>query len=258
MSKNPEQDSIYDHLTPILKNAFLQFPLLGQALYRHLSNDLSITNKNVQLIITDIISDLLDKQQYDEVHNYIPLLHPGKKEDAKLFLHHTFNTLIEREHKPNELTKQEPNNSKNLYTYHVLSALLASDSSATLVDIYHALRYEQYTLNRKQKTQEESKSKQAYQDLTALVSNAPLFWHHFYHFVQANDIHFAEYIILRCLDLLQQRQYTDAVDLLKPFQPLTPLIILLAWDKYKEDMAVYKDILAPLWEYQSVGCLFFH
>ncbi len=226
-----------ERIPQLLKSVILQSPLLAYSLFtRHIASDVNPTaSRTVQTIVVDVTAQLLSQRQYEDVYYLLQFLHVVKKEELKSLLTKLFTSLIELEVERNKLPSQDE---KRILRTKVFSSLISTDNGIHLLEFYTSLHDELlYMLQRKQRV-EEPKVKPL-EDLS-LSKHSATFWHHFYNFVRANDIHFAEYVILRCLDLIQQRQYNEALDLLQPFQQLSSLVILLAWDKYKEDLAFHK------------------
>jgi hypothetical protein len=182
-----------------------------------------------------IISELLDNQQYDSMYEFIQFL--VLKEDLKPELATLFSSFLQ------QVQTQHESTSKTLHRCNLYTALLAADpEDAQLLKYYHSL--EDGVLIQQRRTME--KEKRVCEALL-VKENSQLDWNLFFHFIMANQIHFVEYIIQLCLDFADHKRLDQVALLVKPFQPLKPLIFLLLWDRHKGEMISDTSFIPSFW-----------
>ncbi|EGG14850.1 hypothetical protein DFA_10723 [Cavenderia fasciculata] len=69
------------------------------------------------------------------------------------------------------------------------------------------------------------------------------FWYWYYHFIRVNNKHFLEYAMQVAIELVKEKRFQEVMIIIQPFPKLLPLIIVLGWDYFREDIASRKKLL---------------
>lgn len=249
-SSRRQNISLSEASLKILKRIFLLFPLLGSAISKHLSfipsdntnSPLYETTKKLQEIYIDIASNLASKQPTEATH-FLQFIGNLNKEDVRLMLKKLFRTLIDTQSKA---SPDSPLSKQQIY-----SAILSSDNGASILEFYTSLEDQTY-LEWKQNL-ETTKQLPA-----SLVYNSTgktedsKFWNNFFNFINANQLHFIEFIVSTCISLAVERKFEEISQFLVPFEQLKPLVFLFIWDRHKEHIISNKKFLQTFWTYNQV------
>ena len=73
------------------------------------------------------------------------------------------------------------------------------------------------------------------------------FWAQYFDFVTISKNHFIEYIITQFFDLIDQHRFEDCRVLLYPFPQMKPLLLLMCFEKFGNDIKSKQAILDMLW-----------
>lgn len=73
------------------------------------------------------------------------------------------------------------------------------------------------------------------------------FWAQYFDFVTISKNHFIEYVITQFFDLINERRFEDCRVLLLPFHQLKPLLLLMCFEKFGDDIKPKQEILDMLW-----------
>jgi hypothetical protein len=73
------------------------------------------------------------------------------------------------------------------------------------------------------------------------------FWSQYQSYISVTKRHFLEYVLMKGIDLLSARQWSDANMLLTPFAKLKPALLLMTWDKFSSDIDAREQLLSMLW-----------
>jgi hypothetical protein len=69
----------------------------------------------------------------------------------------------------------------------------------------------------------------------------------FYHFIRVTKHHYLEYVLTKAIDLILNKDFESCHILLQPFERLKPLILLMTWDKFENDIDSRKKLIKLLW-----------
>ena len=272
-----------------LRNVFMLFPLLGKSICRHLSSSNAAfisTTKSLQQIYIEIINNLLENKQYDEACFFLQFLNFTQETEDLPGLQDLFLKLIRlsqlEQQQLEEYTLQDSdyshNNAAVLMKYKIYESLLSSDSSYPLA--YYLL------LEEKAVRQQDNENniptpflllKTAESPIVgSLSSSSPysspklspsaefegnrldLFWSRYYNYLRATSKHMIEDVITRALSYLRNKRFEDAALILSPFPTFKPLIILLSWSYFDDDICAKDTLMSLLWDDQvSSVCIFF-
>lgn len=73
------------------------------------------------------------------------------------------------------------------------------------------------------------------------------FWAQYFDFVTISKNHLIEYIITQFFELIEQHRFEDCRVLLYPFQQMKPLLLLMCFEKFGNDIKSKQQILDMLW-----------
>lgn len=73
------------------------------------------------------------------------------------------------------------------------------------------------------------------------------FWAQYFDFVTISKNHFLEYIITQFFELIDQHRFEDCRVLLLPFQQMKPLLLLMCFEKFGNDIKSKQEVLDMLW-----------
>jgi hypothetical protein len=76
------------------------------------------------------------------------------------------------------------------------------------------------------------------------------FFAQFYSFVRHQNIHMLEYVIRRALGFCKGRNWKHVAEMIRPFNQLRPLVLLLAWDEFADDFSGREELVVNLWREQ--------
>lgn len=77
------------------------------------------------------------------------------------------------------------------------------------------------------------------------------FWTQYFDFITISKHHFIEFIITQFFELIHEHRFNDCSVLLKPFPKLKPLLLLMCFEKFGDDIKSKKEILDILWDESS-------
>jgi len=261
-----------------LRNVFMLFPLLGKSICRHLSSSNTAfisTTKSLQQIYIEIINNLLENKQYDEACFFLQFLNFTQETEDLPGLQDLFLKLIRlsqlEQQQLEEYTLQESdyshNNAAVLMKYKIYESLLSSDSSYPLA--YYLLLEEKAV--RQQDNENAVPSPFLLLKATdspivsSLSSTSPysspkqspsmefdgnrldLFWSRYYNYLRATNKHMIEDVITRALSYIRNKRFEDAALILSPFPTFKPLIILLSWSYFDDDVCAKETLISLLW-----------
>ncbi|KAF2070635.1 hypothetical protein CYY_008045 [Polysphondylium violaceum] len=84
------------------------------------------------------------------------------------------------------------------------------------------------------------------QDDQVFINTQNVFWYWYYHFLRVNNYHYLEYALEKSIDLVKNKRFEEALIIIKPFEKLLPLLILLCWDLFENDIVSRKHLMSLL------------
>jgi hypothetical protein len=75
-----------------------------------------------------------------------------------------------------------------------------------------------------------------------------LFWNRYYNYLRATNKHFVEDTLTRALNLIRVKRFEETALILTPFPAFRPLVILLSWASFDEDITAKELIIKHLWD----------
>lgn len=86
-------------------------------------------------------------------------------------------------------------------------------------------------------------------DVLALQRSQSLasFFAEYYAFCRFYGVHVLEFPVRKALGYCKLRQWAEASVVVRPFNQLRPLIILIAWDEFEDDFFAREELITHLW-----------
>lgn len=233
------EGSLSDEALEWLRSVLQELPLVGHALFKQLSTVSINPPLSLQQIYITIISNFLDKQEFERAQQFLRFLRLRSGDPQKL------QKLLRRLIPLTQETSQAP----KMHDTVVYTALLNPDDGAQLLQLYCQLEDEVY----QQQKQSMDRVEFSVADFSTSIGKASNFWSNF---VRVNNVHFGEYVILTYLNLLGHGKFNEATALIEPFEELKPLVILLAWDKFRDNIFSHRPLheATNFWRFREVQC----
>ncbi len=73
------------------------------------------------------------------------------------------------------------------------------------------------------------------------------FWRDFYHVMRVTNQHGLEFVLSRAVECVQANQFEECAVVLRPFERLKPLVLLMVWDKFEQDIDARIRLMNILW-----------
>jgi hypothetical protein len=75
------------------------------------------------------------------------------------------------------------------------------------------------------------------------------FWRDFYHVMRVTNQHALEFVLSRAVECAAANQFEQCAVLLRPFERLKPLVLLMVWDKFENDIEARIQLMNILWHH---------
>lgn len=87
------------------------------------------------------------------------------------------------------------------------------------------------------------------------------FWRDFYHVMRVTNQHGLEFVLTRAIECVNAGQFDECAVVLRPFERLKPLVLLMVWDRFESDIDARIRLMNILWHQggkQEVITIFGH
>ena len=213
-----------------LKTLFLIAPKIGKYVSNYLCNlelNSTITIKTIQNI-SDIITNLLNKYQYQQLYQFLSYLKFTRKEEIKFTLTNLFQLLIQRSTSCIFENNDSKNKNSKLWKHLIYDGLLAADNGVSLLEYFNTLEDNLYIDNN-------NSLRTSYHNLynnNDDNNKEVMFWYNWYQYHRCNNIHFAETFIKECLNCISLRQFSQLEIMFNKIPELSILVLVIAWDTH--------------------------